>query len=226
MPRSAVIRLAGTRARSPAVSMPRRCCAIDNANRDRPAAASGVAGDALAAASARLARAYLGRVGWPRRRLCRFVAVGGGGGERRDRVQFAEDVGPGAGHVAQRPEPLGGVTVQRDREELHQAVAGHRVEEVLGELHFLGGVEEPGVGQVVAPGRELAAGHLVQRDRDRVQLGGLVVALPGRAAEERVQVAAGARDQVGVRGAGQGEVEQDQFAALAVELSAAPGCPA
>ena len=57
----------------------------------------------------------------------------------------------------------------------------------------------------------------MQGDRDRVQLGGLVVALPGRGAEERVQVAPGARDQVGVRGAGQGEVEQDQLAALAVE---------
>ena len=78
----------------------------------------------------------------------------------------------------QRPEPLRGVTVERDLEELDQAVAGHRVEEVLGELRLLGRVEELGVGQVVAPGRELAAGHLVQGDRHRVQLGGLVVALP------------------------------------------------
>ena len=75
-------------------------------------------------------------------------------------------------------EPLGGVAVQRGPEELHQAVAGHRVEEVLGELHLFAGVEELGVGQVVTPGRELAAGHLVQRDGHRVQLGGLVVALP------------------------------------------------
>ena len=78
----------------------------------------------------------------------------------------------------QRPEPFRGVAMERDLEELDQAVAGHRVEEVLGELRLLGRVEEPGVGQVVAPGRELAAGHLVQRDGDRVQLGGLVVALP------------------------------------------------
>ena len=35
-------------------------------------------------------------------------------------------------HVVQRPEPPGGVTVQGDREELHEAVAGDRVEEVLG----------------------------------------------------------------------------------------------
>ena len=131
MPRSAVIRLAGTRARSPAVSMPRRCWAIDNANGDRPAAMSGVAGTALAAASARLARADSAGSA-ASSRLLRFVAVGGGGRERRDRVQFAEDVGPGQGHVAQRPEPLGGVTVQGDGEELHEAVAGDRVEEILG----------------------------------------------------------------------------------------------
>ena len=78
----------------------------------------------------------------------------------------------------QRREPLRGVAMERDLEELNEAIAGHRVEEVLGKLRLLDGVEEPGVGQVVAPGRELATGHLVQRDGDRVQLGGLVVALP------------------------------------------------
>ena len=77
----------------------------------------------------------------------------------------------------QRSAP-GRIAVQRDPEELDEAVAGDRVERVFGELHFLGRVEETGIGQVVAPGRELAAGHLVQRDGDHVQFGGLVVALP------------------------------------------------
>ena len=155
--------------------MPRRCWAIDRAYGDRPAAARGVAGAALAAASARLARAdSTGLVA----SASVVVAVGGRGGERRDRVEVAEDVGPGPGHVVQRPEPLRGVAMERGLEELDQAVAGHGIEEILGELRLLGRVDELGVGQVVAPGRELAAGHLVQRDRHRVQLGGLVVALP------------------------------------------------
>ena len=77
--------------------------------------------------------------------------------------------------------------------------------------------EEAGRDQVVAPGGQLAAGHLVQGDGYRVQLGGLVVAVAAAGAEERVQVVLGADAKLGVRGSCQREVEQDQLAALALE---------
>ena len=178
MPRSAVMRRAGTRARSPAVSMPRRCCAIDSAYGDRPAAASGVAGGCLGRRLRALGAGGLGRVGglvvlFRLRRRWWTAVVSGGTVSRSRKMSVQARV-----ISCSVPNRLAGVAVQRDREELHQAVAGHRVEEVLGELHLLVRVEEPGVGQVVAPGRQLAAGHLVQRDGHRVQLGGLVVALP------------------------------------------------
>ena len=64
---------------------------------------------------------------------------------------------------------------------------------------------------------QLAAGHLVQGDRDRVQFGGLVVAVPAAGAEERVEVVLGADVELGVRRARQREVEEDELAALPLQ---------
>ena len=59
----------------------------------------------------------------------------------------------------------------------------------------------------------------MQGHRDRVALGGLVVALTAAGAEERVEVDRGAHADLAVRDAGQREVEQDQAAALAGHLA-------
>jgi hypothetical protein len=55
-------------------------------------------------------------------------------------------------------EPFRRVPVERNLEELDEAVAGDGVEEVLGELHFVGRVDEAAVRVSSPPGRELAAG--------------------------------------------------------------------
>ena len=59
-------------------------------------------------------------------------------------VSRSRRCGPGAGHLAQRAEPLARVAVQRVSEEFHEAVTDHRVEEVLRELHLFIGRQERG----------------------------------------------------------------------------------
>jgi len=160
-----------------------------------------------------------------RRGLARSVRVGGfcaihgvAGRQRRRLVQFAEDVCPGPGHLLQRAEPLAWVAVQRPAEERHEPVAQHRVERILGKLrHLLGRVEQLRLGHPIAPARQFAAGHLVQRDRRRIPLRGGVVAWPPVGTEERVEVVGRADVHGAVRGAGQREVEKDQAAALLLQ---------
>ena len=121
-----------------------------------------------------------------------FQADRGRGGERRDRLQVAEDVGPGQVISRSEPNRLAASRCRARRKNSTRPSRATGSKRSSASCDFLGRVEEAGLVQVVAPGRQLAAGHLVQGDRDRVQLGGLVVAVPAAGAEERVEVVVGA----------------------------------
>ena len=86
------------------------------------------------------------------------------------------------------------------------SLADRSVEHLLADRRRL--VADTRVGAVVAPGRQLAAGHLVQRGRSAVALGGGVPRRPAHRAEERVAIAAGTGGDVGVGNAGEREIEE------------------
>src|SRR6202453_664870 len=109
--------------------------------------------------------------------------------------------------------------MQRGPEELHQAVTEHEVEDVLGELYLFSGVQQTGRDKPVTPGRQLTAGHLVQGDGRSVKLSRLVVTAPAAEAEERVEIVVRAQLKFGIRNACEREIEKNQLAALARQLT-------
>jgi hypothetical protein len=163
---------------SPTVSAPSRW-ATATARKDNPAASSAV--EAVA------------RFGGGVPVLLRVL----GGEVRRARrglgVHRGEQLPPGLAYRPGGGGPLVDVAVQRGAEEPGERLAQARVEQVRGDRNL---VDELGIGTVIAPGRQLQAGHLVQGDRDGAQLGGLVVGGAAVGAQERVAVAPSPRQHV------------------------------
>ena len=232
MPRSTVMRRAGTRASSPAVETPSLPSAVDKAYGDKPAAASGVLAVALRTASSRLAcaaacraarvsRRSLASLPLPRRGSSVLDVVSGGIVSRSRKMSR-----PGAGHLAQRAEPLPASRCSAMRKNSTRPSRATGSKRSSASCTSSAGSRKRALDQAVAPGRQLAAGHLVQGDRHRVQLGGLVVARAGGRCRGTGQGSPGCPRSGRCPGCRPGRSRRAPARGPCARARAGPGCPA
>ena len=132
-----------------------------------------------------------------------------------DLIPILEHRQPGAGHVIGGVETLRRVALQRPGQELHEAAAHLGVDRLDQQRRLHLGAQIGRVAAAIAPHRGFPSGHLVDRHRSGIALGGQIETLTPRIGQERIEIHRGARTQIVGGGAGQREVEQHQMGLLA-----------